>query len=644
MFWGLSNRRNRIAFAHDLVMAAISFPLALYLRLGDTVRWVGWEDLAQACGLFALVAALVFPLGKLYRGIWRYASIPDLVAILRAATLAILIFLPILFFLTRLEWVPRSAPLIQWFVLLMLLGGPRFLYRIWRDRRLPTGDAKADGRVVPILLVGVGDEAELFLRNQSRRRGNPYRVCGMLDEKGSRIGFELHGVPVLGHVDELAAILDRLPAPKPQRLVLTRERMDGGIVRRLLDEAERLGLTVARLPQMSVLQSAAAEGGQAPMRPIAIEDLLGRPQTRLDPTGPQNLLRGARVMVTGAGGSIGSELVRQVAGFCPAEIVLFESSEFNLYQIDMELREAHPEITRRPVLGDVRDALRLDDVLARFNPSIVFHAAALKHVPMVETNPLEGILVNAIGSRTVADACRRAGVELMVMISTDKAVNPTNVMGATKRLAEMWCQALDASGPDVRGRTRFAAVRFGNVLGSTGSVVPLFQRQLAKGGPLTVTHPEVTRYFMTIREAVELVLQAAGLSRVAEADCHGRIFVLDMGEPVRIIDLARQMIRLAGFEPERDIRIEFTGLRPGEKLYEELLHDSETEEETSVSGLFVAAPRHADLPTLTDAFDRLEEYCRNRRRAEALRLLSSLVPEYRPEAAGLPATPRATGS
>lgn len=644
MFWGLSNSKSRIAFAHDLVMAALSFPLALFLRVGDTILWVGWDDLAQASGLFVLVAALVFPLGKLYRGIWRYASIPDLIAVLRAATLAVLIFLPILFFLTRLEWVPRSAPLIQWFVLLMLLGGPRFLYRIWRDRRLvqPTG-GKAD-RAVPILLVGVGDEAELFLRNQRRRNGGPYHVCGLLDEKGSRIGYELHGVPVLGRVDELASILDKLPAPKPQRIVLTRERMDGGVVRRLLDEADRLGIGVARLPQLSVLQSAAQDGGQPPMRPIAIEDLLGRPQTRLDPHGPQSLLRGACVLVTGAGGSIGSELVRQIAGFEPAEIVLFDSSEFNLYQIDMELAEAFPQLARRPVLGDVRDAARMDDVLARTKPDILFHAAALKHVPMVETNPLEGILVNAIGSRTVADACRRAGVGLMVMISTDKAVNPTNVMGATKRLAEMWCQALDAASQEERGRTRFAAVRFGNVLGSTGSVVPLFQRQLEKGGPLTVTHPDVTRYFMTIREAVELVLQAAGLSRAAQEDSHGRIFVLDMGEPVRIMDLARRMIRLAGYEPDTEIAIQITGLRPGEKLFEELLHDSETEVETSVSGLFMAAPRHADLETLTRAFDALEGHCRNRRRAAALALLSELVPEYHPEAAGVPAQPRAVGS
>lgn len=627
--------RTRIAFVHDVAMAALCFPLALYLRLGDAIAWVPTDHLIQASLFFAAIAAVVFQVARLYRGIWRYASLDDLVALTKAVTIAILIFLPVLFFFTRLEWVPRSAPLIQWFLLMAMLGAPRFAYRMWKDRRLTAVlDGRADTRV-PVLLVGVGDEAELFIRNQRRDPSGPYKVVGLLAEKGHRVGFELHGLPVLGTVADLERVIAEAPDPKPRRLVLAGNRLDGSRVRDLLERADRLGLTLARLPDLSELKSAGGDAGQAPIRPIAVEDLLGRPQARLDRAAMEALIRGARVLVTGAGGSIGSELVRQIAAVGPAELILLDYGEYQLYEIDLALAESRPDLPRRAVLGDVRDPARIEDVLARLKPDLVFHAAALKHVPMVEANPLEGILTNAVGSRIVADACRKAGVKLMVLISTDKAVNPTNVMGATKRLAEAYAQALDAeAGRD--GATRFVTVRFGNVLGSTGSVVPLFQRQLAAGGPLTVTHPDVTRYFMTIAEAVELVLQAAAFG-IAAREARGRLFVLDMGEPVRILDLARQMVRLAGMEPDRDIAIEITGLRPGEKLYEELLHDTETRMPTDIPGLLLAAPRHGDAASLAAALRDLETLCRARRRAEALALLRRLTPEYRPAEALPPA-------
>lgn len=632
--WVLRLSRARIAFLHDVAMAAASFPLALYLRLGDSMQYLAADYFWEGTALFAFSAALAFSTVPMYRGIWRYASLNDLVAITKAVTLAMLLFVPLLFLLTRLELVPRSVPIIQWFLVIAMLGGPRFLYRIVKDRHFKNVLAAQGVRRIPVLLVGAADEAELFIREQQRDPAAPYAARGIIDEKGGRVGREIHGVPVMGTVDDLDDLLDthRWGGEPPERLVLTRERIDGTTVRRLLEIGEAHGLSLARLPKLSELK-AGFEGDRMAVRPIAVEDLLGRPQIPLDRAAMRALIAGRRVLVTGAGGTIGSELVRQIVDFGPAEIVLLDASEYQLYQIDLEVKERAPDLARTAVLGDVRDRARIEDVMLRFRPALVFHAAALKHVPMVEDNPLEGLLTNVIGSRIVADACRKAGVDCMVQISTDKVVNPHNVMGATKRLAEAYIQALD---PESRaeGATRYVVVRFGNVLGSTGSVVPLFQRQLAAGGPLTVTHKDVTRYFMTVREAVELVLQASVVG-VEDAEAAGRIFVLDMGEPVKVLDLARQMIHLAGLEPDRDIKIEFTGLRPGEKLYEELLHDQESQLPTRAPGMTLAAPRAGDLGMLSEALERIERLARGRERRAALDALSGLVPEYRPDPATL---------
>jgi len=623
-------RRARIAFLHDVVMAGLSFPLALYLRLGDAMGYYVADYIWPGTALFTLCATIAFLAVSMYRGIWRYASLNDLVAITKAVTLAMLLFVPLLFLLTRLELVPRSVPVIQWFILIAMLGGPRFLYRIFKDRHFnnilshPVG---AGVRRIPVLLIGATDEAELFIREQQRDPSAPYHAVGLIDEKGSRVGREIHGIPVLGTVEDLAGLLEGRAWGRdiPERLILSREKIDGATVRRILEIAEARGLSLARLPKLSELKSG-YEGDRLAIRPIAVEDLLGRPQIPLDRDAMKGLVAGRKVLVTGAGGTIGSELVRQIVDFEPAELVLLDASEYQLYQIDMEVKERAPDLPRSAVLGDVRDRGRIEDVIRRVQPALVFHAAALKHVPMVESNPMEGMLTNTVGSRIVADACRAAGVDCMVQISTDKVVNPHNVMGATKRLAEAYIQALDPTSR-AEGGTRFVVVRFGNVLGSTGSVVPLFQRQLAAGGPLTVTHKDVTRYFMTVREAVELVLQASVVG-VEDSEAAGRIFVLDMGEPVKVLDLARQMIHLAGLEPDRDIAIAFTGLRPGEKLYEELLHDQEERLPTRAPGMTLAAPRAGDLGGMAAALDRLENLARARERTKALTLLAELVPEY----------------
>lgn len=618
--------RARIALAHDTAMAALSFALALYLRLGEDFWPLADSEMAAATAGFTVIAMAAFLFCKMYRGIWRYASVNDLLTITKAVTLAILVFFPLLFVVTRLEDIPRSAPLIQWFLLMALLGGPRFCYRLIKDRHVGHMLENTTHRQVTVLLIGAGDAAETFIREQARDRNAPYRVAGVIDHKGGRVGREIHGVPVLAGIDDLEHVLDRQGGRRVQRLVLTAENIDGAVVREILAIAESHGLTMARLPRLSELKTGIEDAAQT--RPIDLADLLGRPQAVLDRDAIKALVAGKRVLVTGAGGTIGSELVRQISDYGPAHIALLDSAEYHLYQIDMELGERQPTLPREAILGSVRDRARMEDVIARLKPALVFHAAALKHVPMVEANPMEGVLTNTIGSQIVADACRKGGVGVMVQISTDKAVNPTNVMGATKRLAESYCQSLDVAERS-GGRTRYVTVRFGNVLGSTGSVVPLFQRQLANGGPLTVTHKDITRYFMTTGEAVELVLQASAKG-ADDAEAGGKVFVLDMGAPVRIYDLAEQMIRLSGQQPGEDVKIEITGLRPGEKLHEELLHESEDLVPSQSPGLFLAAPAVRDLETLAGELGRIAELARARNREDTLQQLARLVPEYQP--------------
>jgi len=636
----LRSSRANAAFAHDVVMAALSFLLSFYLRVGDALPDYSPVLIAGYTAAFAAIAAGVFWWTGLYRGIWRYASLPDMLSLLRAVTIVMLLFFPAMFVVTRLDELPRSMPFINWLVLMALLGGPRFAYRAYKDRGLGHILERAHrSSSIPVLLIGARDGAAMFIREMASDPARLFRVVGIIADSGSRVGRELAGVPVLGAIDDLPAVVAALGerGERPQRLILSAQSLDGATVRRLLDMAEALTIPLARLPRLTEFKKTGAE--EPTIEPVAIEDLLGRPQAVLDRPAMQALVAGRRVLVTGAGGTIGSELVRQIAAHSPARLVLVDNGEFALYSIDRELEERYRELPRRALIGDVRDRLRIDEIVAGERPELVFHAAALKHVPMVEANPIEGVLTNALGTRFVAEACRAHGVSAMVLISTDKAVNPANVMGASKRLAESICQALDIVESRKQGGTRFVTVRFGNVLGSTGSVVPLFQRQLAAGGPLTVTHPDIQRFFMTVREAVELVLEASALALKAGEE-RGRIFVLDMGEPVKIVDLARQMIRLAGKKPDVDVRIEFIGLRPGEKLYEELFYANEPPLPTEAAGIRLAAPRTIDYAMLSRSLDELVEHARERRTERVLALLSTLVPEYAPAAA---AAARAAG-
>ena len=622
----LSLSRVSIVALHDLVQATVAYELAVWARhqtLGnDQAFFFDWLNTLT----FVAVCAIIFWRAGLYRGIWHYASFTDLVTIVKGVSLGILIFLPALFLVTRLENFPRTALILVWPLLVLQLSLPRLAYRLVKDGNLRAVFERNQDDRVPVLLVGAGSSAEVFIREMSRP-GTPYSVVGIVDDKPGRIGRDIRGVRVLNSIDNLPVVIASLDRKgrKPQRLLLATEKFSGEPLRKLLARADDLGMTMARLPRLTDFRGDAG-GSEIAVRPLAMEDLLGRPQKVHDRDAMRQFINGRRVMITGAGGTIGSELTRQIALLAPSHLTLLDNGEHALYQIDLELATLHPEVSRRAILADVRDEERVGHVFSDEAPDLVFHAAAFKHVPLSEQNPHEAVLTNVIGSRNIARACGHHGVGTMVLISTDKAVNPASVMGVSKRLAEMYCQALGGDG--ATDATRFVTVRFGNVLGSTGSVVPLFQKQIAAGGPVTVTDQDTTRFFMTTREAVELVLQASALD--AGDHVPGTVFVLDMGDPVRIEDLARQMIRLVGLQPDKDIAIQFTGLRAGEKLHEELSHQAEGLVPTSQQGILRAAPRTMPLANLDLEFDGLREAARREDLPAVIRLIQQAVPEFTP--------------
>jgi O-antigen biosynthesis protein WbqV len=618
-------------------MAVAAFLLALWLRMGDDIGLLPISAVIVALLLFTTTCATVFWISGLYRSIWAFASLRDLMEILRAVTVAVVIFVILAFLTTRLEGVPRTVPFMAWFILLAGLGGSRILFRLLRERRLSVLWERSGGGRVNVLLVGAGDEADLFMRAVGANPQAPFHVVGIVGENDKRVGRSIQGVEILGTIDQLPKLVEvlRQRGKAPSRLILTRAitRFNGALVAQLLEQSAALGLSLSRLPALTELRNDVNAALTVRDQPVLLEDLLGRPEIKLNRQEIRALVKGKRILVTGAGGTIGSELVRQIAALEPQLLILLEFSEFNLYRIEMEIREIFPYQNARAIVADVRDATRLEQIFRDEKPELVFHAAALKHVPIAEENAREAILTNVHGTRLVADCSAKSGVAAMVLISTDKAVHPSSVMGASKRLSEMYCQALDIASLS----TRFITVRFGNVLGSTGSVVPRFQEQLAKGGPLTVTHPDITRYFMTVREAVELVLQASTLG-VQPGDQRGKVLVLDMGQPVKIADLARQMIRLAGLKPDEDIQIAYTGLRPGEKLHEELFSNAEELIPSAADGVQLAKSYTVDLAqlrqSLTDFAALLQKGADEK---TAILHLAQLVPEFRREETALKA-------
>jgi FlaA1/EpsC-like NDP-sugar epimerase len=566
------NPRRLLAFLHDLVASALAWMLAYLLRFNFEIPPDFLAAMTANVGIVVVIQAVIFYGFGLYRGVWRFASLPDLRRIVMAAGTCALATPTVLALSALLQGVPRSVYILDPILLMLILAGSRIAYRSWKEGNFVSLRA-LDGKYV--LILGGGDAAEMLLRTLSTNR--EWRAVGLLDDSIRRHGALIQGVPVLGALDSLAkhaAHFGVKHAIVAMPSALPSER------RRAVQLATSAGLSVLTVPAMADLVSGKVSVSE--VRRVDVEDLLGREQVQLDDAGIRSYLSGKTAMVTGAGGSIGSELCRQIARYAPQSLIFFEASEFSLYRMEQEFRANHPDLAIVCIAGDVRDAERIASVIGKHAPDVIFHAAAYKHVPLMEEhNAWEAVRNNVLGTLTVAEAAARAEVSKFVMVSTDKAVNPVNVMGATKRLAEMVCQSLQQS-----AKTRFVMVRFGNVLGSAGSVIPKFREQIAAGGPVTVTHPDIQRYFMSIPEASQLTMQAGAMG------AGGEIFVLDMGEPVKIVDLARDMIRLSGFS-ERDIKIEFTGLRPGEKLFEELLADNETSLSTPHPKLRIAKARTA---------------------------------------------------
>jgi FlaA1/EpsC-like NDP-sugar epimerase len=603
------------AFLHDIVAAALAWYLAYWLRFNLDIPpdYMAAAD-STVLIVMALYAAVFLRFG-LYRGIWRYASVLDLRRILLAVATGAAIAAALIH-IVGIGGVPRSVLLLQPLLLVLVMGGSRFGYRAWKDGHLLPSHG---GVGKPALILGAGDAASMLLRELAASRD--WQVVGLLDDNEELRGREIYDVKVLGPLKCLADEAERLGV---DHVIIAMPGAAPGERRRAAELAAAAGLTVMTVPALEDVLSGRVS--ISAIRRVELEDLLGREQVQLDEAGLRELIAGKVILVTGAGGSIGSELCRQIARFEPARLVLFEQSEFALYRMEQEFSARWPRLQVTCLVGDVKDAGCVDAALADHRPAVIFHAAAYKHVPLMEhDNAWAAVRNNVLGTLTVARAAQAHSVGEFVLISTDKAVNPTNVMGASKRLAESVCQTLQALG-DGASATRFVMVRFGNVLGSSGSVIPKFREQIAAGGPVTVTHPDIVRYFMLIPEAAQLVLQAGLMA--SRGDSPGQIFVLDMGEPVRIADLARDLIRLSGYS-EDDIRIEYTGLRPGEKLYEELLADDETTLPTPHPKLRVA---RAPAPPGDAWLAEVEAWLAASRRdeIEVKAELAHRVPEYRP--------------
>ena len=623
MFSFIRNKAN-LVYLHDIFVTAICFNLSIFLRLGSEYNSIPNSILIYGTILITIVGAAVYRLTGLYKGIWRYASINDLTNIVKASSITIAAFLIMLFAITRLESFPRSVLFINWFVLIMSLSGSRAIYRLYKDKKFFLKTISDNENSIPVLLVGATDRAELFIREMGRNNNPIHKIVGIIDINRNRIGRFIRNVEILGSIAEISKIIEKLEKEnkknRPQKIIIASNDIEGNIIRNLLTFADKTGISLARLPKITDLESD-INNEKLKVKPVDVFDLLSRPQALLDRNAMKKFIYNKKILVSGAGGTIGSELVNQIINYQPKEIILLDNSEFLLYKIEKEIEDKTKKIKVNALLADIKNTKRIDSIFNQNKPEIIFHAAALKHVPIVEKNPLEGILTNVHGTVNIAESCIKHNVAEMVLISTDKAVNPFSVMGVTKRISEKYCQSLANS-----SKTNFKIVRFGNVLGSTGSVVPLFQKQLQKGGPLTVTHPKMKRYFMTVREAVELVIQSATLETKKK---RGEIYVLEMGQPIAITEIAEQLIRLVGLRPNKDIKIKFTGLRPGEKIQEELHYKNEKFVKTKNKSIFIVKPKIETHKKLSQSLKELINLAKSGDLDLCYEKMSEIVPEYK---------------
>ena len=601
------NPRTLMAAAHDVTAAALAWWIAYLLRFNFDIPPEYLTMMLSSLPWVVAVQATIFLYFGLYRGIWRYASLPDLKRIMVAVAVAAAT-LTAIFFMLHLP-VPRSVLVLDPILLAMTMAGSRLAYRMAKERRV---SILLPAEREPVLVLGAGEAGANLVAELALSR--ELRVVGILDDDRFKRGRQMHGVSILGAFDELSRWRDELSVAKA---IIALPSASHQVRRRVVDICQQADVQPLTVPSFDDLLSGKVTVSQ--IRKVELDDLLGRDPVTLDVTGLSEWISGRTVMVTGAGGSIGAEICRQLLRFRPRALVLLEQNEHALYLVEQELPRLAPDTLFVWGIGDIKNRERVEQLMALNRPSAVFHAAAYKHVPLMEDeNAWEALINNVSGTRVLAESAIKHGVEKFVFVSTDKAVNPTNVMGASKRLAELVCQGLQKP-----VGTRFVLVRFGNVLGSTGSVVPKFRAQIAAGGPVTVTHPEIRRYFMSIAEAAQLVLQAGLMGR------GGEIFVLEMGEPVKIAELARDLIRLSGFS-EEEIRIEYTGLRPGEKLYEELLATDENSLPTPHPKLRIAKARGENRLWLDAVLSWLERPA-PASSDEIKRQLARWVPEYRAE-------------
>jgi FlaA1/EpsC-like NDP-sugar epimerase len=602
-----TNWRAWLAFGHDTMAAALAWIGLFWLRYNLELHEPQVSDMLKTLAWVLPLQAGIFLAFGLYRGLWRFASLPDLQRIVLAVGLGAVAVPVVLVMLQLTSVVPRSVLILYPPVLILLMAGSRFTYRVWKEHRLYSPLA-ALGE--PVLILGAGEAGARLAKELTHSR--KWRIAGLLDDNPAKQGRLLRNISVLGPIAELPLWAKRFGV---RTVILALPSAAHGVRRRVAELCAAAGVEALTVPSYDDLISGRSQ--LTTIRHVELDDLLGRDPVVLDSAGLGEWLGGRVVMVTGAGGSIGAELCRQIARFRPARLVLLDLSEFGLYQVQQALQDDFPELPLVTLVGDVKHVALIDQVLASERPSVLFHAAAYKHVPLMEErNAWQAVRNNAWGTWVLAHAALAACVEKFVLVSTDKAVNPTNVMGASKRMAEMVCQSLQ------NGTTQFVIVRFGNVFGSTGSVIPRFQEQIARGGPVTVTHPSITRYFMSLSEATQLLLQAGLMGK------GGEVLLLDMGEPVRIVDLARDMIRLSGADPDR-IRIAFTGLRPGEKLFEEPLATGEATLPTPHPKLRIAQAR----PGNRDAVDQMVAWLERDRAAgegEVRVWLKNWIPEYAP--------------
>ncbi len=603
--------RNRYLLLGDLGLILISVLGSFALRLDVAELPYYFPAIAIMVAVALLVKVPVYYAFGLYRRLWIYASVSELKLIAVAVTAASVLTSGVMLILISLGLVlpgmPRSALGIDWLLSLVLIGGSRFALRLLAEQ----SSGPRDGRARRVLIVGAGDAGALVVRELQKNAQLNMIPVGFLDDDPEKQKHQIHGVPVIGTLDDLPKV--RL-ARRVDEVIIAIPSAPGRVVRRVTEMCRRQGLPFRTMP--GIYELIGGKVSVSRLREVDITDLLRRQPAHMDDRPVGVALSGKRVLVTGAGGSIGRELCRQIARWGPAELVLLGHGENSIFEALLELREDYPALSIQPVIADVRDLPRIRNVFRAYRPQVVFHAAAHKHVPLMEINVEEAITNNVIGTRNVVQAATEHDVERLVLISTDKAIRPVSVMGATKRLAEML--VLDAA---QRTGRAYAVVRFGNVLGSRGSVVPLFKQQIARGGPVTVTHPEMRRYFMTIPEAVYLVLQAAAMGQ------GGEVFLLDMGEQVRILDLAEDLIRLSGLEPGRDIEIVFTGIRPGEKLSEDLWDSDVHPRPTDHPEIFRAEEdEHVDGQHLMNIVDQLYRLAQQGEREAILRLLDEIVP------------------